>query len=271
MSDVVPNKNVIKRVCGVCGAGPDISLSRCVQCKSVWYCGKECQKKDWKLHKIACKTLAVPDLEEGKLAVLNVPNELLRPYHRYPALVLEITSSTSGGNSYQLREAYYKCGSMSDPLENSLVFKELPLTTALGYPLLLATCPGRGDPVLNILIGYAGLNPDQKSSKFGQPMLPDLYGGVILVRRDGRHMHRFHILSLLEYARSGLRELFEVAEREAKGETVDRADIAKRLLTPAAATPTFQSLKQAGTTQGNMTWANMECPFEVVESPAGSG
>jgi len=30
-------------------------FSYCSACKSVVYCSTECQKKDWKLHKISCK------------------------------------------------------------------------------------------------------------------------------------------------------------------------------------------------------------------------
>ena len=30
-------------------------LFKCSRCKDVYYCSKECQKKDWKLHKIICE------------------------------------------------------------------------------------------------------------------------------------------------------------------------------------------------------------------------
>jgi hypothetical protein len=29
-------------------------LQRCSKCKLVWYCSPECQKKNWRIHKIAC-------------------------------------------------------------------------------------------------------------------------------------------------------------------------------------------------------------------------
>ncbi|KAK5706899.1 translational activator for mitochondrial COX1 [Elasticomyces elasticus] len=268
MSDVVPNKNVIKRVCGVCGAGPDISLSRCVQCKSVWYCGKECQKKDWRLHKKACETLAVPDLEEGTLAVLNVPNELLRPYHRYPALVLEVTSATPGSDSYQLREAYYKCSSTSDPLENSQVFKELPLTTVLGYPLLVTRQPEYGNFVPNIFMDYLSVDPDPKSPTFGQKLFPSVQGGLLLVRRDGKHMHKLHIIAIVAYAKNLVLEIFKrSAGREGKGETVDRVKLAEKFLTPKGPATIFEGLLRV---VGSIRWMDLDCPFKSEPAAASS-
>ena len=42
---------------------------RCSQCKSVWYCSAECQKADWKQHKVLCKTFAAT-VEENVLVTL---------------------------------------------------------------------------------------------------------------------------------------------------------------------------------------------------------
>eukprot|EP00550_Attheya_septentrionalis_P003283 CAMPEP_0198289778 /NCGR_PEP_ID=MMETSP1449-20131203/7855_1 /TAXON_ID=420275 /ORGANISM="Attheya septentrionalis, Strain CCMP2084" /LENGTH=440 /DNA_ID=CAMNT_0043988165 /DNA_START=110 /DNA_END=1432 /DNA_ORIENTATION=- len=43
------------KVCERCRkAGSRDELSACAQCKSVWYCGRECQKSDWKIHKVWC-------------------------------------------------------------------------------------------------------------------------------------------------------------------------------------------------------------------------
>ena len=45
-------------VCGGCGDDKDESgkeLMVCTRCKKKRYCGKDCQKKHWKLHKGVCK------------------------------------------------------------------------------------------------------------------------------------------------------------------------------------------------------------------------
>jgi hypothetical protein len=50
----------ITRCCGnqYCKAGDHLGKLQCAACKSVSYCGKDCQSEDWKLrHKKECKVL----------------------------------------------------------------------------------------------------------------------------------------------------------------------------------------------------------------------
>ena len=42
--------------CGACGKQMETKALRCGKCKVQIYCGSECQKADWKLHKASCKT-----------------------------------------------------------------------------------------------------------------------------------------------------------------------------------------------------------------------
>jgi hypothetical protein len=46
-----------KRVSGkcVCAVCQGLAKLRCSACKNVWYCGKEHQKEDWKIHKAKCE------------------------------------------------------------------------------------------------------------------------------------------------------------------------------------------------------------------------
>jgi hypothetical protein len=39
--------------CKVCGKVE--GAQRCSRCRTVSYCGKVCQKADWRLHKLICK------------------------------------------------------------------------------------------------------------------------------------------------------------------------------------------------------------------------
>ena len=62
-------------ICSVCGSE---GAKRCGKCRSVCYCSVECQKKDWKDHKKACKvkqnSIAAPnsDSEDAK-AIFSEP------------------------------------------------------------------------------------------------------------------------------------------------------------------------------------------------------
>ncbi|TFY78318.1 hypothetical protein EWM64_g5700 [Hericium alpestre] len=49
--------SVLANVCSQCRepGGPDKPLKACASCKAVYYCGKECQKKQWKAHKPFCR------------------------------------------------------------------------------------------------------------------------------------------------------------------------------------------------------------------------
>ena len=48
-------RNVSKK-CNGCGMNDDMeALKRCASCGKVWYCSRECQKADWKVHKKTCK------------------------------------------------------------------------------------------------------------------------------------------------------------------------------------------------------------------------
>jgi MYND finger len=42
-----------EKVCNVCGKGG--RLKKCGRCETVFYCGVECQKKDWDEHKGKCR------------------------------------------------------------------------------------------------------------------------------------------------------------------------------------------------------------------------
>jgi hypothetical protein len=49
-------KAAFRKLCmnTLCGAR-DVPMFTCSRCKEAWYCSKDCQKKDWKMHKLFCK------------------------------------------------------------------------------------------------------------------------------------------------------------------------------------------------------------------------
>ena len=51
--DVLPDEEELKIVkCRRCRK--ESKLMKCAVCESVWYCGAQCQKEDWKRHKVFC-------------------------------------------------------------------------------------------------------------------------------------------------------------------------------------------------------------------------
>ena len=46
--------NVELKDCGQCQVCGSVTSKRCARCKSVWYCKKECQIKNWGCHKLTC-------------------------------------------------------------------------------------------------------------------------------------------------------------------------------------------------------------------------
>ena len=52
-----------EKQCASCGATS--KLKSCSACKSVWYCGAECQRQHWKEHKVACKQAQAEKFSEN--------------------------------------------------------------------------------------------------------------------------------------------------------------------------------------------------------------
>lgn len=47
------DRDDIDILCSVCQQ--EIATKRCAKCKGPWYCGRECQRKDWKQHRKQCR------------------------------------------------------------------------------------------------------------------------------------------------------------------------------------------------------------------------
>ena len=55
------------KACAHCSATLEKAM-RCGQCKSAWYCTRDCQKQHWSIHKSQCKALALTLLASATAA-----------------------------------------------------------------------------------------------------------------------------------------------------------------------------------------------------------
>ena len=52
--DVLPDEKKGKKIVKCRRCRKETKLMKCGQCGNVWYCGAQCQKEDWKRHKVFC-------------------------------------------------------------------------------------------------------------------------------------------------------------------------------------------------------------------------
>ena len=57
--------------CAVCGTR---TTKRCGKCGSVWYCSRDCQRRDWKTHKINCNPYEIRESNGNGLGVFATCN-----------------------------------------------------------------------------------------------------------------------------------------------------------------------------------------------------
>jgi hypothetical protein len=71
--------------CACCNAletDPEKPLKPCAKCQTVRYCSRDCQKKDWKLHKKTCATAAQIYAQNANLKPASAPRVPKKEGHR---------------------------------------------------------------------------------------------------------------------------------------------------------------------------------------------
>mgnify|MGYP003691380387 CR=1 FL=1 len=64
--------NASTKSCNTCQSVNE-DLLRCSKCKMVFYCNQQCQKEDWKFHKLLCGKSQNPEFLSEK-SLNNVPS-----------------------------------------------------------------------------------------------------------------------------------------------------------------------------------------------------
>ncbi|KAK4960899.1 hypothetical protein LTR10_001388 [Elasticomyces elasticus] len=251
----------VRQVCGICGKGG--ILFKCGRCKHIYYCSKECQTEDWKFHKNLCKVIGprFPKIKGKAYPVALEVEGCDVGNNKVPGVVIALEH---GDPAFGFQGTFMIGFDAADP-----EFADLPIARSLGFAL--GAMPARfGLQQFNDKAAVLYIDIDTTSPNFGQ-LAHGPIGGVVVARRDGRHIKIGHVVAMVEYLRSGCRELGEVKGREAKGEKVDREDIVKRLLNHAAWQTWCESKIQSQVAAGVQGWDGVECPPQDDAVGAGEG
>ncbi|KAK5680922.1 hypothetical protein LTS10_006680 [Elasticomyces elasticus] len=228
-------------VCCICGSGSNANsgmLLKCGRCKAAYYCTKDCQAKDWPFHKLACKLITAPMPKDKGWRPVEIPKELV----------------TKG----------FPCATLSMTTNGKFEITEAPISTALGFSLGWSWTPKVGLKLSNPSLKLLTIDPDPLSPTFGQPSHTSIVlGSMMVIRRDGKYIQVAQVMAFLNYLHAKLGDLRAVKAREAAGETVDRAEIARRLLTPAAFAAAFEREKQEATAEGRAGRELADNPIDI--------
>ncbi|KAK3638455.1 hypothetical protein LTR56_013095 [Elasticomyces elasticus] len=251
----------VRQVCGICGNTG--VLFKCGRCKSLYYCSKICQAKDWPIHKMLCvKPNSKPKDDSGGV---NIPQGILSFDDRFPAVDIGVKQENPQPteNTFCYAGSIMQCIDASDPS-----FVDLPVTHAIGFPMGVR---GReqGLPIFDEPAMQLCISLDTKSAGFGIPFTLGR-GGAVLARRDGLHIGICQVVATIEFVRRCNKEIVDVRMREAAGEKVDREELVKRLFNPAAFVKGFASIREKMMKNGQAGWERVECPV-VVEDEKDEG
>ncbi|KAK5691385.1 hypothetical protein LTR97_011378 [Elasticomyces elasticus] len=256
------------QVCGICGLGANSTtggeLFRCSRWKHSRYCSKDCQIKDWPLHKAACKLLADPLSYRKGIQSMSLPSGPGQDQIAFPAIsvfpeLLDL-QNTSGSGAI----IYTMVGAVLQIQKND--FTELPVTKLLGYPLGIKSVPTRGLLRSNYCVAVLDVDMDPDSSTYGEALPWRIRpGGVLLARADGRHVKVLHVQAVCDYMRTKVKEIFQfkIRKDEGKEEGVDVQAFVESLFTPEAFAYAWEVMKQEALVRGKEGWENMDCPVQL--------
>ncbi|KAK5706908.1 hypothetical protein LTR97_001900 [Elasticomyces elasticus] len=169
------------------------------------------------------------------------------------------------------RDTHRFCGSFLHGMKASNPrFVELPAMTALGIPMAMTTadCSHKGIELMNLRIAYMMIDSDQQGSTFGQlPQMDDVpVGGVLLARRDGRHVQTLQVVAVVDFLRDVARQMADfVDQQEGGGEKVGESIVERPTINPAAFVKAFKTMKEKAVADRDIRWAGIECPVLLEE------
>ncbi|KAK5680913.1 Ankyrin repeat and MYND domain-containing protein 2 [Elasticomyces elasticus] len=250
----------VRQVCNVCGNTSDVLL-KCDRCKHNNYCSKQCQAKDLPVHKLYCKDLSHPHLAPGSMQQEVMPPGMTVMGVQWPAISIYVTRDLPqhgiDGPVVSFAGTFMMDSDPKDPRH-----MELPITSAIDFPL--KTYPGEQDgrQVPNVRAARLFIDIDPNSAGFGRPTKVPM-GSILVCRRDGRHIKVMEIVALMECLLAMSMALDQqMKEVEMAGKKVNRAVLGKVFFSAAAFAKFFEKLKKYHIEAGHKDW-DFECPVEV--------
>ncbi|KAK5706904.1 hypothetical protein LTR97_001896 [Elasticomyces elasticus] len=240
------NDSNVRQVCNICGNADG---------------SKACQAEDWTMHKIYCNKLANRTIKDTRHRAL--PPGLTEETVKWPAVLISIVYAASPPPGYHEIDISYAGSFMANSTLESPSFVNSAVASAIGYPLgvmdRLDTQVSMQVP--NMWAANLFLDIDPKSAGFGTPTRIPI-GGVMLCRRDGRHVRIMETAAVIDYLEAMEKELRKVRECESNGEVVDRGTVVQALFSSTAFAAAFEDMKQMHLNAGRVGW-DIECPVTV--------
>lgn len=110
--------------CAFCGAEKE-TLFKCSRCKYIWYCNRDCQRSDWKVHKMICTK------------VKEVPNSLSNAFQIDSAKIADFACNELNKNGFCILNDFLPVTTAESilhevtTLENTGIFKDGQLSGGL--------------------------------------------------------------------------------------------------------------------------------------------
>ena len=98
----------------------DLILKKCSRCKTAFYCGRDCQVKDWSRHKVVCIKKRDQQQEGNPLSVImQLANKSILHYEKYDQIMKSIENAKTN-----LALISKRLGSSEARLEGEKIFKD---------------------------------------------------------------------------------------------------------------------------------------------------